>query len=55
MAVKYAEAGVASTLLATVPVLLIPLVWIIYGHRPTLRAVIGTLISMAGVALIFMR
>jgi len=55
VAVKYAEAGVASTLLATVPVLLIPLVWIIYGHRPTLRAVIGTLISMAGVALIFMR
>ncbi len=55
IAVKYAEAGVASTLLAMVPVLLIPLVWIVHGNRPTLRAVTGTLIAMAGVALIFLR
>jgi len=55
VAVKYAEAGVASTLLAMVPVLLIPLVWIVHNTRPTLRAVTGTLIAMAGVALIFMR
>lgn len=55
VAVKYAEAGIAATLLATVPVLLIPLVWIIHGQRPTLRAVAGTCIAMTGVALIFLR
>lgn len=55
VAVKYAEAGVASTLLAMVPVLLIPLVWIVHGTRPTMRAVTGTLIAMVGVALIFLR
>lgn len=55
VAVKYAEAGVAATLLAMVPVLLIPLVWIVRGHRPTIRAITGTLIAMAGVALIFLR
>jgi drug/metabolite transporter (DMT)-like permease len=55
VAVKYAEAGVAATLLAMVPVILIPLVWIVHGTRPTLRAVTGTLIAMAGVTLIFLR
>jgi len=55
VAVKYAEAGIAATLLATVPVLLIPLVWIVHGQRPTLRAVAGTFIAMMGVALIFLR
>ncbi len=54
-AVKYTEAGIASTLLATVPILVIPLVWILRGTRPTLRAVVGTCVAVAGVALIFLR
>lgn len=54
-AVKYTEAGIAATLLATVPILVIPLVWIIHGTRPSLRAVMGTCIAVAGVALIFLR
>ena len=54
-AVKYTEAGVAATILAIVPIIVIPLVWVSQGHRPTLRAVTGTLIAIAGIALLFMR
>jgi drug/metabolite transporter (DMT)-like permease len=55
IAVKYAEAGIAATLLATVPVILIPMIWFVRGTRPTVRALAGTVIAMAGVALIFLR
>lgn len=49
------DVGVAATLMATSPVLVIPLVMALEGYRPTLRAVIGTLVAVAGVALLFTR
>jgi len=55
VAVKYTEAGVAATLLATVPILIIPMVMIIHRSRPSIRAVTGTLIAVAGVSLLFLR
>jgi drug/metabolite transporter (DMT)-like permease len=55
VAVKYTQAGVAATLLATVPILIIPLTMLVYKTRPSSRTVIGTLIAVTGVALLFMR
>ncbi len=55
VAVKYTKAGIAATLLATVPITVIPLVIIIKKQNPSLRAVLGALVAVAGVALIFMR
>lgn len=55
VAVKYTEAGVAATLLATVPILLIPMEFVVHKRRPSMRAVIGTLLAVAGIALIFLR
>ena len=55
VAVKYSEAGVAATLLATVPIMIIPLEFFIHKRKPTLRAIMGTLIAVAGIAFIFMR
>ena len=54
-AVALTDVGVAATLMATSPVLVIPLVMVLEGYRPTLRAVIGTLLAVAGVALLFSR
>jgi drug/metabolite transporter (DMT)-like permease len=55
VAVKYTEAGVAATLLATVPVIVIPYTMIIYKTRPSLRTLVGTSITIAGVAMLFLR
>lgn len=55
VAVKYTEAGVAATLLATVPIFMIPLEFIIHKRKPSVRAIMGTLMAIIGIALIFMR
>jgi len=55
VAVKYTEAGIAATLLATVPLLIIPLTMVIYRTKPSLRTMIGTLIAVSGVACLFLR
>jgi drug/metabolite transporter (DMT)-like permease len=52
VAFKYAPAGVAQTLLSTSPLFVLPLAaWT--GDRVTLRAVLGVLIALAGIALLF--
>lgn len=55
VSVKYTETGIASTLLATVPILVIPMVYFIHKTKPSLRAFAGTVIAVAGIAIIFMR
>ena len=54
-AVKYTEAGIAATLLAMVPIFIIPMIWIVRGTTPSVRAVTGTSLAIAGVAMIFLR
>ena len=53
VAVQNAPLGIASTLMALPPILLIPLTHWIFHEPVTRRAVIGTLIALAGAALIF--
>jgi len=54
-AVRLTDVGVAATLMSTTPLLLIPIVAVTEGYRPTLRAVTGTILAIAGVALLFSR
>lgn len=54
VAVQLAPVGVAATLMALPPVILIPLGYFIYGERVSRRGIIGTLIAFTGVALIFL-
>ncbi len=54
MAVEYTAAGIASTLMATTPVLILfPSRWM-FGQPVTFRAVVGTVISVVGVSLFFL-
>ena len=55
VAVKYTEAGVATTLLATVPILLIPMEYVVHKRTPSLRAALGAVLAVVGVGLIFLR
>jgi drug/metabolite transporter (DMT)-like permease len=54
IAVKYTYAGVAATLMALAPVLVIAPAAIINKERVTARAVVGALIAVAGTALLFL-
>ena len=54
MAVQLAPVGIAATLMALPPVILIPLGYFLYGERVGPRGVVGTIIAFCGVALIFL-
>lgn len=53
MAVQYTEAGIASTLMALTPILIIWPAYLIFKQKVTLKAVIGAVISFIGVTLFF--
>jgi len=52
-AVQHANTGVASTIMAIVPVLIIPAAVIFLKQKVTIKEVIGAVISVTGVALLF--
>jgi drug/metabolite transporter (DMT)-like permease len=53
LAVQYTEIGVASTLMALPPIIMLPISYFIFKERFGWQAVAGTLVAMAGVALLF--
>lgn len=53
VAISQARLGIASTLMALPPVLLIPLEFVITKRRVSLRSMVGTAVAMLGVALLF--
>lgn len=54
MAVQYAAAGIASTLMALTPIIIIlPAYWL-FGQRVTAKSVLGAFISIIGVSLFFL-
>ncbi len=52
-AVQNTSAGVAASIMATTPILIIPLVALIHGERITLRGVLGAIVALVGVTLLF--
>ena len=54
VAVQLAPVGVAATLMALPPVILIPLGYFFYNERVSRRGILGTALAFAGVALIFL-
>ncbi|MFH1176710.1 MAG: DMT family transporter [Acidobacteriota bacterium] len=55
VAAHHTSVGVAATIMATTPLLVIPLVMATERYHPSIRAVAGTLVALAGVALLFSR
>ncbi|MBP5561053.1 MAG: DMT family transporter [Muribaculaceae bacterium] len=54
LAVQYASAGIASTLMALTPIIIILPAWWFFKQPITPKSVIGALISVAGVSLFFL-
>ena len=53
LAITYTTIGIASTIMAIIPVLIIPPAIFLYKEKVTLKEFIGALISVGGVALFF--
>lgn len=54
-AVSWTNTAVAATIIGTSPVLVIPIVRIVYKQKITARAVVGALVAVGGVAVLAMR
>jgi drug/metabolite transporter (DMT)-like permease len=54
VAVKYIATGLAATLNSTTPVMILPLIVLWYKEKVTVRAALGAIVTVTGVALIFL-
>lgn len=55
VAIQYTRLGIASTLMALPPIILIPVEYIVYKKPVSKRGIIGTLVAFLGVSLIFLQ
>ncbi|MEI7982592.1 MAG: DMT family transporter [Bacteroidota bacterium] len=54
ISIKYADTGIAATIMALVPVLIIPPSILIYKEKVTPREILGALLAVSGVAIFFL-
>lgn len=52
--IQHAEMGVASTLMALPPVLLLPISFLVFKERFGWQSILGTLLAMTGIAILFL-
>lgn len=55
IAIAHAKVGIAATLMATVPIIMLPMARYIYKEKLSPRAIIGAVIAVIGVAILFLR
>ncbi len=54
IAINYAQAGIAATLMSLTPVMIIPVVHFLYGERVNIRGISGAILAVVGVSIIFL-
>jgi drug/metabolite transporter (DMT)-like permease len=54
VAIKYARIGIASTLISTTPIFLIPISYWLFKEKITMQTILGTVIAIAGVAILIL-
>jgi drug/metabolite transporter (DMT)-like permease len=55
LAVQHAEVGVASTLMALPPVIVLPISYFVFKEKVGWQGVAGTLLAITGVAVLFLQ
>jgi drug/metabolite transporter (DMT)-like permease len=55
IAVAHTKAGIAATLMSLMPVMVIPILYILYRQKTSLRSIGGALVAVAGVAILLLR
>jgi drug/metabolite transporter (DMT)-like permease len=54
IAIQQTYVGIASTLMAMTPILMLPIARWYYRERVSSRAILGTMVALAGAAIIFL-
>jgi drug/metabolite transporter (DMT)-like permease len=55
IAISLTKVAIAATIMAIVPILMLPTVWILYRERLSWRAIIGACIAVSGIGILFLR
>ncbi len=55
IAIMYTKVGIASTLMSTMPIMMLPLSHFIYKEKVSVKSIIGALIAVAGVVVLILR
>ena len=54
MAVAYTKVGIAATLMATVPIIMLPLVWFLHREKLSWGSIAGAFVALGGVVMLFL-
>ena len=54
LAIQHTQIGIASTLMALPPVILLPVGYFVFKERFGWQAILGTLVAIVGVGLLFL-
>jgi drug/metabolite transporter (DMT)-like permease len=54
VAISYTQVGIAMTLMSLMPVMIIPVVWVLYREKTNWRGIAGAIVAVIGVAIIFL-
>jgi drug/metabolite transporter (DMT)-like permease len=54
LAVQHIEVGIASTLIALTPVIILPISYFVFKEKVGWQAIVGTLLAIAGVTILFL-
>lgn len=54
VAVAFTEAGVAQTLMSLMPVMIIPVIWVLHKQRTSWRGIVGAIVAVIGVTILYL-
>jgi len=55
IAISHTYVGIASTLMSTVPVIMLPIVYFYYKEKLTISSVLGAVVTVIGIAILFLK
>ena len=55
IAISLTDVAIAATIMATVPIIMLPTVWILFRKRLSWRAIVGACVAVVGVGILFLR
>lgn len=53
LSLQFTSVGISSTLTGTMPIFLLPISFVVFEERITIRAIVGTIVAIIGVAFLF--
>jgi len=55
IAISLTDVAIAATIIALVPIIMLPMVWLLFREKLSWRAVVGACVAVAGVGILFLR